>query len=264
LKRPFHQLFRLASASLLGMLAADPARASGGGIPQTIDFYGMILHTMRLEEHWLPTVGALAALAIIVAMGLRYRSAVMAGGDEVVPDGRFSIRFMVDTILDFVMGIAKDNCGEHYYRYFGFLATLFLFILVSNLSGLVPGFEPATISMDTNVAMGLIVFFAYNYAGFREHGRGYIKQFLGPVALIAPLFFLIELVSHAARPLSLGLRLMANIYSDHTLVGVFTGLTYVVFPSLLMFFGLLVAVVQAFIFTLLTGIYISMAISHEH
>ena len=89
---------------------------------------------------------------------------------------------------------------------------------------------------------------------------------MGPVVLIAPLFFAIEMVSHASRPLSLSVRLMGNIFADHTLVGVFTSLsvTQFLFPSVLMFFGLMVAVVQSFVFTLLTGIYIQLAISHDH
>jgi F-type H+-transporting ATPase subunit a len=148
--------------------------------------------------------------------------------------------------------------------FFGFLAAIFLFVLTCNLTGLIPGFPPPTVSMDTNLGMGFIVFLVYNYAGFKEHGMAYLKHFAGPVIYIAPLFFCIELVSHASRPLSLSLRLVGNIYGDHTLLGIFTGLSYIVFPALLMFFGLLVAVVQSFVFTLLSGIYISMAISHDH
>ena len=112
--------------------------------------------------------------------------------------------------------------------------------------------------------MGLIVFVCYNWAGIREHGFAYIKQFLGPVAFIAPLLLPIEMISHASRPLSLALRLYANIFGDHLVVGIFSQLTYLVVPSLLMFFGLLVAVIQSFIFVLLTCIYISMAKSHDH
>jgi F-type H+-transporting ATPase subunit a len=143
------------------------------------------------------------------------------------------------------------------------LSTLFLFILVSNLSGMVPGFEPATISMDTNVAMGLLVFIVYNVAGFKENGMSYAKHFLGPVVLLAPLYLAIELVSHAARPFSLGLRLAGNIFADHTLVGV-ANMAYIIVPSGLLFLGLLVAVIQSFVFTLLSGIYIGMATAHDH
>jgi F-type H+-transporting ATPase subunit a len=84
------------------------------------------------------------------------------------------------------------------------------------------------------------------------------------VVAIAPLFVFIELVSHLSRPFSLSLRLAGNIFADHLILSVFTGLTYVIAPSLLMFFGLIVAGMQSFVYTLLTSIYVSMAISHDH
>jgi F-type H+-transporting ATPase subunit a len=252
-------------ASGLFAAIATPAAAAEGGIPHTISYYHIILHALGLGEQWVPTVGALAITLVITLVGLRYRQAVAAAGDNPAPDSRFSVRFIVESILDMIYSLGRDNCGEHFRKFLPLLSTLFIFILFSNLSGLIPGFDPATVSMDTNLAMGLIVFVVYNVAGLKEHGGGYIKHFLGPVAMIAPLFFVIELISHGSRPFSLGLRLMGNIFGDHTLLGVFTGLcVFVPIPALLMFFGLLVAVVQSYVFTLLSGIYISLAISHDH
>ena len=253
-------LFPLASLSV----GSGVALANGGGLPHTINFYEMVTERLGVPAKWEVTIGASLCLAILTILGLIYRASVRGAGNDVVPGGKFSLRFLVDALLEFVVGIAKDNTQDQWRKYLPFLASLFLFILVCNLSGMVPGFPPPTESMDTNVAIGIVVFFVYNYAGLKEHGASYIKHFLGPVAFIAPLFFCIELVSHFSRPLSLGLRLMGNIYGDHTLLGVFTTLSYVVMPSLLMFFGLLVAVVQSFVFTLLSGIYISMAMSHDH
>lgn len=247
---------------MAGVLAA-PAFAAGG-IPVTVDYYSMILNALGQDRMWVPTVGATFVLILLTIMGLYFKSSLAADEDRVEPRGTFSLRFVIEGILGFVLGLAKDNCGAHYRKFFGFLAALFLFILTCNLTGLVPGFPPPTVNMDTNLAMGFLVFIVYNYAGVKEHGFAYIKHFAGPVIFIAPLFFCIEIVSHASRPLSLSLRLVGNIYGDHTLLGIFTGLSYIVFPALLMFFGLLVAVVQSFVFTLLSGIYISMAISHDH
>ena len=249
----------------VGMAGGLTAPAfAAGGIPHTVDYYSMILHALNQDKMWVPTVGAIFVLILLTAMGLYFRAALAADGNSVEPKGSFSLRFIIEGILSFVLGLAKDNCGEQYRKYFGFLAALFLFILTCNLTGLIPGFPPPTVSMDTNLAMGFIVFIVYNFAGIKEHGFAYIKHFAGPVIFIAPLFFCIELVSHASRPLSLSLRLVGNIYGDHTLLGIFTGLSYIIFPAVLMFFGLLVAVVQSFVFTLLSGIYISMAISHDH
>lgn len=264
MKTLFPRWSNLVAAGAVSFQAGRVAAAEGGGIPQVIDYYDLVLEHLGLHHEWAPTVGALACLTIITLVGLFYRGAVSSAGDDVVPNGRFSLRYVVENVLEFCVGIAKDNTHDEWRRFFGFLAAIFIFIIVCNLSGLIPGFPPPTESMDTNVAVGIIVFFVYNWAGLKEHGASYIKHFLGPVAFIAPLFFCIELVSHASRPLSLGLRLMGNIYGDHTLLGVFTQLSYVVLPALLMFFGLLVAVVQSFVFTLLSGIYISMAISHDH
>lgn len=240
------------------------AAFAAGGIPQTINYYNIVAHAFHLDHKWVPTLGALLILAVVTLFGVYYKAAVAKAGDNVLPDGKFSLRFVLEGILEFVHGLAKDNCGESFRKFLPFLAALFIFILTANLSGLIPGFPPPTESMDTNVAMGIIVFLVYNFAGFKEHGFAYLKHFLGPVAAIAPIFLVLELVSHGSRPLSLGLRLAGNIYGDHTLLGVFTGLSYLVIPALLMFFGLMVAVVQSFVFTLLTGIYISMAISHDH
>lgn len=251
---------------LFGLLGLSPlAHASeGGGIPHQISYYGMITEHFHLPEMWVATVGALFATLLLLILGLKFKADIAKSGTDVAPSGKFSLRFMIEGLLEFVLGIAKDNCGEAYRKFYPFLAALFLFILTCNLTGLVPGFPPPTESMDTNVAMGLIVLIVYNWAGVKEHRGSYIKHFLGPVAFIAPLYFCIEIVSHLSRPLSLGLRLMGNIFGDHTLLGVFTSLSYIILPALLMFFGLLVAVVQSFVFTLLTGIYISMAISHDH
>lgn len=249
--------------AVAGCIFALPAQAAGG-VAHTIDYYEMVLHAFHQEKMWIPTVGALFVTLLLTLAGLYFRASLKADGDSVEPKGTFSLRFVVEGILEFVLGLAKDSCGDQYRKYFGFLATLFLFILTCNLTGLIPGFPPPTVSMDTNLAMGLIVFVVYNFAGMKEHGGSYIKHFLGPVIFIAPLFFCIELVSHASRPISLSLRLVGNLYGDHTLLGIFTGLSYIIFPALLLFFGLLVAVVQSFVFTLLSGIYISMAISHDH
>jgi F-type H+-transporting ATPase subunit a len=250
-------------AAALGILSISDV-AFAAGIPHTINYYDIVAHTLHIDPKWEPTLGALLVLAVVTLMGLYFKASVAKSKDDVIPSGKFSLRFVIEGVMEFLHGLAKDNCGEHFRKYLPFLSALFIFILTANLSGLIPGFPPPTESMDTNVAMGIIVFLVYNIAGLKEHGFGYIKHFLGPVAAIAPIFFCIELVSHGSRPLSLGLRLAGNIYGDHTLLGVFTGLSYIVLPAILMFFGLLVAVVQSFVFTLLTGIYISMAISHDH
>lgn len=246
--------------------SSNSAQASGGS--QIVEWYPIVLHGLGLSDaaahRWAPVASTLLITALLILSGLFFSRKISAAGDDVVPGARFSFRGLIEILLDFVHGMAKDNCGHEYRGFLPLLATLFLVILVGNLSGLVPGFTPATVDISSNLALGLIVFLTYNVAGIREHGFGYFKQFWGPVAAIGPLFVFIELVSHMSRPFSLSLRLAGNIFADHLILSVFTGLTYVIAPSILMFFGLIVAGMQSFVFALLTSIYVSMAISHDH
>lgn len=247
---------------------AAGAEHSEGPVVHFINYYAIILDSLGLNaesaEHWIPSLGALLSLILITILGLKFKKSVDHTGNDLRPPESFGARWIVEKLMGIVDGIGRDTIGHHYERYLPILAAIFVFIFVNNLMGLVPGFPPSTESMNTNLVIGLTAFLVYNLAGMKEHGFGYIKQFLGPVAWLAPLMFGIELVSHLGRPFSLSMRLMGNLFADHLMLGVFTGLTYVIFPSLLMFFGLLVAVVQSFVFTLLTSIYISMAVSHDH
>ena len=252
----------LALSSLVALCVTGTEAFAAAGAVKMINYYELLLG--KDAKDWIPTAGAVLTLVVILLVGSCYKSA-MAKEEAVVPDGKFSVRSIVDLLLDVVYDLGKGILGEkHLLAHFPLLSGLFIFILFSNLSGLVPGFLPATDSINTNLAMGAIVFLAYNIAGAREHGMGYIKQYIGPVAFMVPLMLIIETVGHLARPLSLSLRLYGNIFGDHLVLSVFTGLTVLVFPAVLLFFGLLVASLQSFVFTLLTSIYISMAVSHDH
>lgn len=256
-------------ARILGVLAlfvSSPALA-GGGI---VNWYSEIHHALiggdaHSQEQFVVIAGGVFVLSVTALLGLLYRGAVRAAGNDIVPEGKFGLRTLLEMPMDLCVSIAKDNLGGEWKTYISLLAGLFMFIVVSNLGGLIPGFIPATENFSNNLAMGLMVFLIYNYAGIREHGAHYIKQFTGPLWWLIPLMFIIELAGHAFRPISLSLRLMGNIFADHLLVGIFTSnAPYILVPSALMFFGLLVAVVQSFIFTLLTSVYISLAVSHDH
>jgi F-type H+-transporting ATPase subunit a len=255
---------------ILVIVAVSSLTALGSGVVvEFVDFYHRILHGLQMSDesikHWIAVPGALVTLLVVWVVGRGFRSHCEKKASDPTPDSGFSVYSLIEIFVEFVMGVARDVIGDASYRKFlPILCGLFFFILVSNLSGLVPGFHPPTLNMDTNLAMGLCVFVYYNYAGIKEHGTSYIKQFLGPVAWMIPLMFVIELVAHMARPLSLSLRLYGNIFGDHLVLSVFTGLTWLLIPGVFMFFGLLVAFIQSFVFTLLSSIYISLAISHDH
>jgi len=200
-------------------------------------------------------------LLIVFAFFLRPR---LSNIDQAMqPEDGVTARNIGEQFVEMISGIAEGVIGHHYERYVPLLASFFAFILLSNLLGLLPGFSPPTSNVNTTFALGLVSFLAYNFYGLREGGLKYLKHFMGPMLVLAPLMVLIELMSHAFRPLSLGIRLFANMFADHELISIFTGLTKIGVPVLFYFLGLLVCVVQAFVFTMLTAVYITLAVSHE-
>jgi F-type H+-transporting ATPase subunit a len=264
-KKTQHFLAALAVGS-----TASQAFAAGGGGATFISYYGLLLNAFgvtdpHMMEDLKPFVGALVTLLITLVVGFLYKSRVNASQD-LTPSGKFNLRSVVEAIAEFVYDLGSNSIGSDKARAFmPVLFGVFFFILISNLSGLVPGFTPATESINTNLVLGLFIFLVFNYAGVKEHGFfGYLKTYAGPVLWMMPVLFVIEIIGMMARPVSLSLRLYGNIFGDHLVLSVFTGLTKLVFPSFLLFFGLLVACLQSFVFTLLSGIYISLATSHDH
>jgi F-type H+-transporting ATPase subunit a len=255
----------LVSLLLLFVWALVPGQAQAAGIPHFVNYFDSAAHIFGVESALAPAFGAIFVTMVLAVLGFFFKSYVNAAVQNPTPSDKFGPVIFVELVAGFVTNLSKDLIGEKYKTFLPLVGALFFFILFNNLFGLVPGFPPATENMSTNLAMGLIVFLTYNIFGIKAQGiKSYLAHFGGPVWWLFPVMFVIELISHSFRPVSLSLRLMGNIFGDHMLVGVFTGLTYVVVPSLLLFFGTLVAFVQSFIFTLLSAIYISMAISHDH
>lgn len=186
---------------------------------------------------------------------------------------------IVESLIEFVReGLVLEIMGEEGKPYFSVLATFFLFIFVTNLLGLIPGSFPATSQMGTTAAWAIIVFILYNAVGVIKQ-RGplkYLKTFVPPGTpmALAPFMFILEIISHIARPISLAIRLFANIVAGHMVLGVFTLLAFtsVIWIKLLPFsmivimylFEILVAGLQAYIFTILAAIYIGSALKAEH
>lgn len=179
------------------------------------------------------------------------------------PRSMFSSVF--SSILDFWKNIASSLLPEEEARkHLPFIFSLFIFILVMNLMGLIPGLMPPTMNINTNIGLAIFSFLYYNYWGFRSHGFGYIKHFLGPFLPIAVLYFPIEIISHAFRVVSLSVRLAGNMTGDHTVLEIFTHLTYVLVPVAFLILGTIVSLVQAFVFSILSLIYIALAVGEEH
>ena len=230
-----------------------------------LDFYALLCSCLGVPAYLAPIGASLLVTVLLFFSGLYFRrqvNTISTPQDLLIT--RVSLFFFLESILDFLFELAQEQFGDKWRLFLPVIGTLFLFILCSNLTGLVPGLPPATESFSVNLAMGAVVFLVYNAAGIREHGKGYLHQFTGPFLVLAPLFICLELISHLARPLSLSFRLAANIFGDHLLLGVFSHMVPLGVPALLLFFGLLVACIQSFVFTMLTSIYISMAVSHDH
>jgi F-type H+-transporting ATPase subunit a len=225
--------------------------------------------------------GALVVMSFLVYAGLRFRAAVMTRGHRdvsegaLVPPSRFSSRIFVELFLDAVMGLMEGVMGpKNARRFLPLIGSLALFIFCSNLLALIPGFLPPTSMLKTNVALALCVFIMTHTYGIKEHGLKYFKHFAGPhipapwyakplTWLLAALMVVIELISHFARPVSLSLRLMGNMAADHKVVFAFFVLIPVLVPVPFLVLGCLVVIVQTLVFSLLSMVYISMAVAHE-
>ena len=184
----------------------------------------------------------------------------------VKPSGKVDCNHVVEVVIggidQFLSGIIQHGKGAR--PVYALLATYAFFILSMNLLGLVPGFNPPTDQFNVTITLGIVVFIVTHYIGFKTHGFGYIKQFLGPYLPLAWLMFPIELISHCVRPLSLAIRLFGNMTGDHKVVAVFTAIFAVGLPVPFMGMGVLVSVLQAFVFVLLSAIYFEAAVSEPH
>jgi F-type H+-transporting ATPase subunit a len=171
---------------------------------------------------------------------------------------------VLEVTYEFIHASAEEVVGHDGSRYVAFFGTLFLFILCMNLIGLVPGFESPTMYPMVPLGLAVSTFLFYNGTGLRAHGLGYIKQFIGPMIALAPLMFPIEIISQLARPLSLTVRLFANMFAGEQVYLTFIALTKLIVPVVFIGLHLFVGFLQAYIFMLLAMVYVGGAVSHEH
>lgn len=219
-------------------------------------------YLLGIPPLWASVATGLFVMAILLVVAARARSAVSAEG-AIVPDAGLTPRNIFELLVEGLGSLADQIIGHGGKTYVPLLSTFFIFILASNLLGLVPGFGPPTSDFDITFALGVVSFLIFNYYGFKEQGMGYLKHFAGPMLALAPLIFTLEIVGVFVRPVSLGLRLFGNMSGDHLVLEIFTDLTKVGVPVIFYFLGTLVSVVQAFVFTLLTLIYIALSVAHD-
>lgn len=207
---------------------------------------------------------AAAGTALLIGLSVVGRLALGSGEKAVLPASKVSFKGFYELLIEFIIGLSDMVVGEKGRRFAPLFASIFFYVWINNLIGLLPGMTPATDNINTTIAVGIFAFLAYNFYGFQEHGIAYLKHFLGPVLLMAPLMLIIELISHIVRPFSLGLRLYGNMMGDHTVLSLFLDLVPYGVPVIFYGLGVFVCTMQAFVFTMLSMIYISMAISHDH
>jgi F-type H+-transporting ATPase subunit a len=175
---------------------------------------------------------------------------------------------LAEMIHEGVADLGEQVIGHDYERFQAFVTCIGLFVLLNNLiglvSGLIPGVQTPTGLPEVPLGLAVLTFLYYNYQGIRVNGPGYIKQFLGPIPVMAPFMFLIEVISHLARVLSLTVRLYANMFASDLLTLVWFSIIPIAVPSVFLGLHFAVSIIQAFVFMLLAMIYLSMAVSHDH
>ncbi len=230
------------------------------------EIMGIIKPAFALDPLFHAVVSALILVALIMVVRSRSRSQT----DELLPEGRLTLRNVFELGLEWLLGMMEDIIGPDYKKYTPLVAGIFFYILVANLLGLVPYFSPATGTWSVTISMAIVVFFATHVYGVQAHGIGYFKHFISPVwppnailGVLSIIYLPIEVISHLARVLSLSLRLMANMMADHTVLTIFLMLTPMLIPVIIYGLGVLVCLIQAFIFTALTIVYLAIAVAHE-
>ena len=220
--------------------------------------------------------GFLLVLVLIALLAVIVHGKIRNAKDAVVPEEKLTVRTFFELITEMVLGQMEQLMGPREARLFlPLIGTCAFFILISNSLGLIPGFVPPTSNLNVTLACAVVVVISSEVYGFVRHGVGYLKEFLGPLnkwyhffTLLPILLFVIEVISHLVRMMSLSVRLMGNMFADHTVAGVFLMLIPFVYLTALpvQLLGVLVIVVQTVVFCLLSMVYISMAIgeAEEH
>ena len=220
-------------------------------------------HPDRPWENWI-------VVELLVVVLLMLAVAAMRAGLSVDKPG--TLQHLFESIHGFIRDMVDQVGIHHGEKYVPYIGTVFIFILSLNLIGMIPAFESPTMVPWVPAGLAIVTFLYFNLMGFAANGLGYLKQFTGPVrfgnwvADIAIILFMIpiETISMFIRPLSLTVRLYGNMFAGEQVTGVFLSLTKLIIPVIFMGLHVFVAFVQAYVFTLLTTIYISQAVAHDH
>ncbi len=237
-------------------------------------FDGAMLAPLGIEDHQghiaITVLGSwlVCAVLIVLALGARAglnKARAQGGTLQYVPASGFSLRNLFEVYVSSIRNLAGSMLDERDTRkFFPLFGGLFIYIFFCNLLGVLPGMLPPTENISNNFAMALVVLLVYLAVGLGRNAGPFLKHMAGPVVWLAPLIMAIELLGLLViRPGSLSLRLMGNIVGDHMVLGIMSDLTKVAIPSIFLGLGIFVSFLQAFVFTLLSIIYLSMSIVHD-
>jgi F-type H+-transporting ATPase subunit a len=235
--------------ALLNDYLAAPATAALNAVGVHVE------NAARPWSNWL----AMEIFVVLILMALfailRPRLSVTAPG---------GLQHAFEAIYGFIRGQSEEAVGHDGPKYVSYFGTVFIFILFMNLLGVIPTFESPTMFVYVPAGCAIATFLYYNLQGIKANGAHYAMQFVGPVWWLAPLMIPIEIISHLARPLSLTIRLFANMFAGEQVTLAFLGLVPLLVPVPFMGLHVFVSLIQAYIFMLLTMVYIGQAIAHEH
>ncbi len=220
---------------------------------------------MELREPYvflhIPGVPVHVAYTWIIMAILVVLSIIFTRGLKLIPaKGQNLFEAVIQGMLNFMEGVM----GPEGPKYFPLIGALGFFIFISNVAGLVPGFMSPTSNLNTTAACAIVVFITYHSIGFRKHGFRYIKHFTGPIPALAPLMLPLELIGHFARPLSLSVRLFGNIKGEDLVLLILAFLVPYFVPIPLILLAIFTSFIQAFVFVLLSMIYIAGALHEAH
>ena len=217
-----------------------------------------IQHGFMLGKYYMPPfiIYTWLVMALLIVMALAVRSSL-----KPIPGG---LQNFAEAFIGGLKDFTITTMGPHGMDYFPLIGTAAFFILLSNLIGVIPGFESPTANLNTTAACALVVFVSTHIVGLKYHGFKYIKHFMGPVAWLAPMMFFIEVIGHIARPVSLSLRLFGNIKGEDLVVLILFMLVPLLIPSVMLGLAVFTSFVQTFVFVLLTMLYLSGSIEHAH
>ena len=253
----FEHLLGNSFNSLVHFLETDPITGA------TFEHSDAVIGASSVLGTW--TLSAVLLGVALIARGKLNASLAKEGTDKYLADEGFSLKNMFEVYTSAIYNQAKNILPEKEARGFYWLfGGMFLYILFSNLMGVLPTAVPPSQSISNNLAMGLVVLIVFVGVGVAQQGIGYITHMMGPIWWLAPLMLVIEgFGAFIVRPVSLAVRLTGNLSGDHIVLGIVSGMVPFVLPVLALCLGVFVSFVQSFVFTLLTMVYISLSLSHD-